>query len=149
MNSAGTSIFFRSSVKSVSENCSDLYGTVRDLNKKSADLTGALEEGSDVKPVLNQLRRRTGDRAALQAPLAAPAGRTTLSPKQFEAFLADLGGMTGLLKRAIPDERPSIYAELGIRLVYGDRTNRVRATREFSRVANRVGGGLGQLLHSL
>jgi hypothetical protein len=115
-------------------------GRLRDLNKKIAHLTAALEEGGDLPVLLDQLRRRSAERDDLHARLAASGGGTTMSRKQIEALVAELGGITGLLSEATPEERASIYAELGIRLVYDDRTNQVTATADLSRVANRVGG---------
>ncbi len=104
----------------------------------AADRRG--EAGHEASP-LAQLARRSAEREALRARLAAAALPKTLSTAEIAELLAAVGGIPNALRRATPAEQAAAYATLGVRLVYDDRTNQVNVTADLGGVGVRVGGG--------
>ena len=118
-----------------------LQSALAELDQKIARLLAAIEAGHEAGPLAAQLARRSAEREALRARLAAAALPKTLSTAEIAELLAAVGGITNVLRRATPAERAAVYATLGVRLVYDDRTNQVNVTADLGGVGVRVGGG--------
>lgn len=118
-----------------------LLSQLSDLDRRINNLLDAVETGHDARPLVDQLTKRTAERDALKARLAATTGPTQLSAPQIDAIIRSLGGMAQVLERARPEERAAVYKALQIRLQYDDRRRQVRVTADLSRVAAGVGGG--------
>jgi hypothetical protein len=92
-----------------------------------------------------QLSKQDTEREALKVRLAAATEPSSLTADQIAALLQQVGGISGMLPEATPEERADIYGALGIMLVHDDRTHQVRVTADLSPVVVRVGGGTCEL----
>jgi hypothetical protein len=96
-----------------------LQNELREIDAKIANLMRALEEGGgEVGVVLDQLQRRMAEREVLKAKIdrsSPPVTRRTRA--EIEAIVEELGWVASLLTEAEPQERASVYSDLGLRLV--------------------------------
>jgi len=111
------------------------------MDRKITRLMDAIESGGEVKVLTEQLARRSAERDALKTRIAMAAGPSALTPGEIAAFLERLGGLAAALKEATVEERADVYAALGIRMAYDDRSHQLRVTADLARVAGHVGGG--------
>jgi hypothetical protein len=120
----------------------------RDTTRRVAAAARRGEAGHEASPLAAQLARRSAAREALRARLAAAALPKTLSTAEIAELLAAEGGSTNVLRRATPADRAAVYATLGVRLVYDDRTNQVNVTADLGVSLCVSEGGLGTKLHA-
>jgi site-specific DNA recombinase len=107
----------------------------------------SIENGVDVSLIAPRVQQLHLDRQRLQASLGGQTGWRKLTAKEIRAWADELGGLVRILGQATPKQRASVYAELGLKLVYYpgslDRAAppRVKATADLARVGRGVGGG--------
>jgi hypothetical protein len=114
---------------------------LREVDCKIENLVAAVEAGGDPGALTEQLAKRTAERDALRARLAAAVAPSALKPKEIARLVEELGGISSILQEATPEERSAAYAALGLQLTYDDRTRQLRVTADLARVAKSVGGG--------
>jgi site-specific DNA recombinase len=116
-----------------------LHAELADIEGRVERLIDAIESGGDSKLLLDQLRVREAEREALKARISSLTGRQHLTAAEVQGMLAELGGITGVLRNATAQQRAEVYASLV--LTYDDRSKQLHVTADLARVAERVGGG--------
>jgi site-specific DNA recombinase len=118
-----------------------------DCDARIERLLESIENGVDVSLIAPRVQQLHLDRQRLQASLGGQTRWRKLTAKEIRAWADELGGLVRILGQATPKERASVYAELGLKLVYypgsPDRAAppRVKATADLARVGRGVGGG--------
>jgi hypothetical protein len=87
----------------------------REAQTKLDRYLDAVEKGMDPSLYVERSRTAQAELAAAKAVIEAygPSGDCTLGEEQLRDLLYRVGGITGLLREAEPDERREFYQELG------------------------------------
>lgn len=103
----------------------------------------AVEKGMDPSLYVERSRAAQSELVAAKAVLEARNASVdfTLGEDQLRHLLGRVGGVTGLLQVADPDERRTFYQELGLNLVYQRIGERDKVTASLAVEFLRVGGG--------
>ncbi len=112
-----------------------------DVDRKIAALISAVEAGADLPQLTDQLRRRSVERAGLEAQVRALPRQRDLSGEELRAAIEQLGGVASILSTADASARAKIYESLGIRLDYDHRNRRISVSALGACVLNRVRRG--------
>ena len=105
---------------------------IAECDTKLARHRAALEAGADPATVTGWIADTNAQRVAAQAELRAADTQPhkTISPDDIKDMITTLGGLIAILHDARPEDRHSIYSQLGIRMTYhpGKHEIRVEAT---------------------
>lgn len=112
-----------------------------ELDRKISALVTAIEAGADIPLLTDQLRRRTAERAGLEAQIRSRPRPGEISADDMKEALAQLGGLASVLKSTDPLTRQAVYQSMELRLDYDPAGPRVTATAAAACVHNRVRRG--------
>lgn len=118
-----------------------LRAQLSQLERKIASLVKAVEAGVSIPEISDQLRRRSKEKAALEAQLSQLKRAHQVTGNEIKEALAELGGIAKVLPTADPALRSTLYASLGVRLEYDHVLRRVQATADTACVPGRVRRG--------
>ncbi|CAN5576722.1 recombinase family protein [soil metagenome] len=114
---------------------------IGEIDRKIKALLTAIENGTDIFVLTEQLSRRTREREGLLAQLRATDPAPRVTTEQIATALEDLGGISTVLAKADPADKAKLYGSLGIKLEYDYSKLLVRATAAAACVPERVRRG--------
>ncbi|HZB29300.1 MAG TPA: IS110 family transposase [Streptosporangiaceae bacterium] len=102
---------------------------IAECDTKLARHRAALEAGADPATVTGWIADTNAQRVAAQAELRAADTQPhkTISPDDIKDMITTLGGLIAILHDARPEDRHSIYSQLGIRMTYHPGKHEIRA----------------------
>jgi hypothetical protein len=119
-----------------------------DCNGRLAKYRSALDSGADPVIVSGWMAEVQGERLRAEADLASCAERAPLSPDEIRSMLEGLDDLAGVLAEADPNDKASIYSELGVCVTYHpDQRLVVAEVLPDACTTARVGGPIQQFCH--
>lgn len=119
------------------------HARLADCDTKLAGYRAALDAGADPTLVTGWITEVQSQRRKIQEQLAAPCPQPTkaMTREQITTLIQQLGDITTALAEAEPTDRAEVYRQLGLRLTYHPKQQKVRVQ------AQPVTDSYGDLVH--